>query len=318
MRNIKMQNTQNFSDESKTRKELESQASRLITNKLVKEGKLVIQIKQAVINEDKKSLVSYLNKYCKFKPINTISTKEGNLLNFAASNSNLEIFSYLYENFKGLSLQSGKNLKTPLHVALECKKLEIACYILENIPELLDIKDIYGYTPLIEAAATLEDSISNLDKYEYKQLIKHLLEKGANPNEIDIDGNTALHKCHDIGFIKLMVEFNADITICNHKMEPTFFRSLKVLYNFKHEVDRRVNNLKKTYCDLGGLEEEALTEYLSKILLNKNSDIYDSTKQILECFIQNGANFSLDPLSYEFDALKENNNIPGNLYVYEN
>jgi ankyrin repeat protein len=318
-----MHATNSLPTKNKARKTLESENSRLIADKLASEKKLVTKIKQAIIEGDKQSLESYLYKYCKSKPINTISTKEGNLLNFAASNSSLEIFSYLYENFTDLYVSSGRNFKTPLHVALECKKLEIAGYLLVNAQELINIKDKYGYTPLIEAAATLNDSVPNLEKYEFKQFIKQLLEKGANPNEIDIEGNTALHKCHDIGFIRLLTEYKADITICNNKMEPTFYRSIKVLNNFKKEVDRRIDNLKKSYCDLGGLDQEALEEYLSKMLLDKNSEIYNSTKQSLECFIENGAPISLNPLSYKSKASEFNFNealddsIPGSLYVYE-
>ncbi len=71
----------------------------------------------------------------------------------------------------------------------------------------------------------METTQQNVSKDTYKDIIKILINSGANINDKDIDGNTVLILCSDIGdieMVKFLINHGADTNIKNNKGETAF------------------------------------------------------------------------------------------------
>lgn len=72
----------------------------------------------------------------------------------------------------------------------------------------VDVADENGYTPLMAACA-----------YGHIELVRELLNRGANPNTTDADGNTAVHHCDYAECLRAIVEAGANVSERNRDGE---------------------------------------------------------------------------------------------------
>jgi ankyrin repeat protein len=92
--------------------------------------------------------------------------------------------------------------RTPLGWAVFERNSDIVKLLLDaNVP--LEDQTIDGITPLLSASRT-----SNIE------LVQLLLERGANANAIDVNGNNALYAC-DENIVKILIDNNTDINYQN-------------------------------------------------------------------------------------------------------
>ncbi len=98
----------------------------------------------------------------------------------AARSGNAAIVRLLISYSAGVRLKTGFG-HTALHWAAESGCTEAAGALLDKDPDIIDAFDVYGETPLIYAI-----------KYKRSEMVKFLIERGANRDAIDRTGKTAL------------------------------------------------------------------------------------------------------------------------------
>ncbi|KAM0904642.1 hypothetical protein ACQ4PT_017898 [Festuca glaucescens] len=79
-----------------------------------------------------------------------------------------------------------------LHLAAACKKAEVCEYLVEDVRVDVDAVDINGRTPLVWAI-TCKGGHVDLD------IVRYLLDHGANPDNVDKTGFIPLHEATKIG-----------------------------------------------------------------------------------------------------------------------
>lgn len=82
--------------------------------------------------------------------------------------------------------------------------LEAVFEFLKGSPTV-DVPDSNGYTPLMASAS-----------YGHLALVRALLERGADPNRIDSDGNTSLHHCDYPDSLRALLEAGGKPSIRNN------------------------------------------------------------------------------------------------------
>jgi hypothetical protein len=201
-------------------------------------------------------------------------------------------YSYIKKFFPNLDSDINDKGKTFLHLALARKNIFLASYLVNKASDL-NIKDKLGYTPLMEIVETLEREGSHLEKLEFINLISNMLDRGANPNLTDNEGNSALHKCQFPAFINILAEHNANINACNGKGQPTYYRSLKVMENIHNAYLKE--RKKVELCISSGMSSEP-TEKISDRFIEEN---FLKNKYTLSLYyaILNGAKISKFPSS---------------------
>ena len=96
-----------------------------------------------------------------------------------------------------------------------------------------NIKDDYGYTPLAAAVS-----------YNHTPLIQYLLDKGADVNVVDGDGETPLFYCESKEIAELLVSQGANIHVLNHE-------NMSILDRAEEEAGSQPTDLTEYYLSLG-------------------------------------------------------------------
>lgn len=113
--------------------------------------------------------------------------------------------------------------------------------------DLLEIKDMNGYTPLLlvvkSAVYSKEDSI-------YLHVAQFLLEKGANVHVLDNEGNDAFYwACYNMNknMVALLMHHGSKI---NHTKVPPYYKMYKILVTYMMDEElysaNKLSNLKET------------------------------------------------------------------------
>ncbi|XP_047044499.1 ankyrin-1-like [Lolium rigidum] len=82
-----------------------------------------------------------------------------------------------------------------LHLAAEGKRAEVCEYLVEDVRVDVDALDICGRTPLVWAI---------IGKGVHVDIVRYLLDHGANPDNVDITGLTPLHEAAKIGHCEVV------------------------------------------------------------------------------------------------------------------
>ncbi|XP_047043688.1 ankyrin-1-like [Lolium rigidum] len=82
-----------------------------------------------------------------------------------------------------------------LHLAVDAKRAEVCEYLVEDVRVDVDAVDICGRTPLVWAI---------ISKGVHVDIVRYLLDHGANPDNVDIAGLTPLHEAAKIGHCEVV------------------------------------------------------------------------------------------------------------------
>jgi ankyrin repeat protein len=131
-------------------------------------------------------------------------------LHWAARGNNVEVASLLMSRGESVSL-TNSNGETPLFWAVANGKVKAAELLLKNGAEV-NARNAFGGTPLLTAARNTD----------LPELMKLLIEAGANVNAMDSQGENALHKLAWFGYpqnnvqtARILLDAGADITVKN-------------------------------------------------------------------------------------------------------
>jgi len=94
-----------------------------------------------------------------------------------------------------------------IFVATEIGRLDRITEILDKCPDVVDLTDSYGSTPLMYAAYIQDPPVNQAE------VVEVLLDRGANPNIQNQGGITALHIADSPEVINQLLNFGADPTI---------------------------------------------------------------------------------------------------------
>ena len=133
-----------------------------------------------------------------------------------ASKQNREILGLLLDAGAKLDPQQKKSGETALHMAVKGRHDDPRCVdILLTAGADKEAKDIYGKTPLLWAA-----------QFEFLEITKALLQKGANVNAQDLEGNTAIHLANSTRLIKALAEAGALIDAKNASDQTALYEAV--------------------------------------------------------------------------------------------
>lgn len=144
-------------------------------------------------------------------------------LHYAAASGRVESVRFLLGSGANVSAKA-LSYVTPLHVAVEENKIEVIELLLSNGAEL-ECKNAYGATALLAAIARGPDTgtteakiiLAEIFVRNY-ELVNLLLNRGANIDATDANGNTLLHLAAaegDIKIINLLLDKGANANILN-------------------------------------------------------------------------------------------------------
>uniref|UniRef100_A0A336N437 CSON006168 protein n=1 Tax=Culicoides sonorensis TaxID=179676 RepID=A0A336N437_CULSO len=312
------------------------------------------QRKRPKDNEDY-SIQNYIREYLiKEEIINTNSTyKDGKtLLHFAASYKKLKIVEFLIKNKVEKNVRD-KDGRTPLQVAIESKSFKIFNYLVEygadvyikdyNDTALLhsavrsdglkmvklliknykfdvNVKDSNQRTPLHDAISRtpLHDAISRSNL----EIVKYLIDRGADVNAKDSNERTALHevaKHSNLEIVKYFIDHGADVHAKDSNKRTALHEVAKhsnleiVKYFIDHGADHCMNLLLAQILKLTALHESIISSNLEivKYLIDHGAEVNakdkDDNTVLHSCFegmfldedifillIQQGANINLE------------------------
>lgn len=210
----------------------------------------------------------------------------------------------------GYNIYVKNNLgQTPLIVSIIYKNYIITNLLLDHLnkndndnknkKDYINMKDNNGMTALMEA---LMEASNNYDI----NIVKLLIENGADVNTQNILGNTALimsckTRYDNCGIIELLLNNGADIMIQNKNDETALMvasnlEKLKLLLNYYCEINKLVDNNGKNSIR----EQQFMKEYFINLqniqgknaLMLNSDDNYDAVKLLLN----NGANIYLQDI----------------------
>lgn len=124
---------------------------------------------------------------------------------YAGAQGKTEIVKHMLENATPDEMVFNRFGGNSLIPAAEKGHLENVKLLLESSESNIDHQNDFGYTALIEAVALADGS------KVYQDIIKVLLENGANPHLRDNNGNTALDYAHQLNYVemqKILQEYN--------------------------------------------------------------------------------------------------------------
>ena len=146
-----------------------------------------------------------------------------------------EIVEFLLNHGVDPNIRNKKYGATPLHYAAAYGNSKVVEVLLEHGADP-NIRDKNGITPLHFAAVSdypkivevlhkkglsdYDDTPLQAAEFNYPEVVKLLLEHGANPNIQDADGWTPLHfavkSCH-VDVVRVLLDHGADLTIRNNE-----------------------------------------------------------------------------------------------------
>lgn len=152
---------------------------------------------------------------------------------------------------------------------------------------------------------------------------KYLLDHGANPNITDNDGCSPLHICRDIDFVKLLIEYGADVNALNHARQTPLLTVTHHYNIMQYLLEHGARfDIKDTECPLehtikaigATTHGYATTHDLAKIQLLTNAGITPTYDQLqrLQPLVEEGLNLiteyndyiNMNPSKIDFTPLK--------------
>lgn len=151
-----------------------------------------------------------------------------------------------HASFADLLLKHGADLsaknsggKTPLHTACEASHVGVVEFLLSKGDMINEAETEKRWTPLLLATNPERRNKWMSSPEQYDQLIKLLLEHGANVQATASDGRTVLHNTArngDANLVKVMIEQGADICAVTSDGET----ALHSVCNFSHDADPKI------------------------------------------------------------------------------
>jgi len=207
--------------------------------------------------------------------IQTKSTTNKSLIHIAAENKHIETVKLLLR--KGLPCPSDENQPRPLiHIAVESKDSQLIDLALQSGASL-DVKNNNGVSVLQRA---VKDKDKDID------MIKYLLEKGANPNNKDSQGNNALHLALQMKLpeeiLLLLIQKGAYYKERNqeNKRPIDLINNTKLLYAMERaHKDAKQEKLATLYKRISFLEEK-VKNYENKDKETKKAEIISQSPNV--------------------------------------
>jgi len=154
-------------------------------------------------------------------------------LHYVAAARNVELAEELGFIFRQVDRQDflvcqDKQVRTPLHWAVESVSLEIVKLLLEyGVP--LNIQDYDGFAPIHRAIAAINRASSPNQTQICRETLKYLVSR-VDLNVSDINGVTALHLASEFGdsdSINELIQAGAWINVTDHQGENALFYAVR-------------------------------------------------------------------------------------------
>lgn len=185
-------------------------------------------------NFNQEALIQIYNEFLPQALLETRGRKNFNVINAAAFYGLDELFKKLIKKTNGEGLQSQDKLgRTPIHHLASNGRLDTLSFIFERYSHQVDLSqtNLKGRTALHSAAKHLQ-----------MEIIEFLIENGANPNALDVHGNSPLSLAHSYHFLGQDIAFtdrtsqviNFLLPLTTYWQEKSYLRNLQTL---NHECD---------------------------------------------------------------------------------
>ena len=124
------------------------------------------------------------------------TSNHSTIIHLTCKSGSLPILKHLVENYSDqLSLYAiNDDGKTSIHLACEKGALNIVKYVIECSPDLLDLADAHGYTPLLTAAYS-----------NHLPVVKYLNSQNCNISVLDGRGFNVLHISSESGYFDIVM-----------------------------------------------------------------------------------------------------------------
>ncbi|TVU30039.1 hypothetical protein EJB05_21642, partial [Eragrostis curvula] len=133
-----------------------------------------------------------------------------------------------------------------LHLAAGNGKRDMCAYLVEGVRMNIDVVDGSGRTPLIHAIYG-----------EQVDIVKYLLEHGANKDRVDHEGFAPLHSAAGLGYYEIVElllargAYTDPITCCGTPLHIAAtegqYRTIKILLDHKADCNKKVNGMTPLY-----------------------------------------------------------------------
>ena len=127
--------------------------------------------------------------------ITAVTSNHSTIIHLTCKSGSISLLKHLVENYSDqLSLYAiNDDGKASIHLACEKGALDIIKYIIECSPDLLDLADTHGYTPLLTAAYS-----------NHLPVVKYLNSQNCNVSVLDGRGFNVLHISSEKGYFDIV------------------------------------------------------------------------------------------------------------------
>jgi ankyrin repeat protein len=215
--------------------------------------------------------------------INELDNEGGSVLHLASLIGRLNFVKFLVEEKKFDINQKDMHGNTPLHIAIQFNKPQIINYLIDHGANINEV-DNQIQTPLHCLIYSAIKNHTNAIE-ELLKIADLFLQKGANLDAQDINGNTALHiavTSQQPDIVNYLLTKNADVTIRN-KLGQTPLLMLDFETAFfpvkKHVENNNIIDLEQNEQSIIYMDAYQRSILILNALLEKNADINAINKE---------------------------------------